>query len=243
VTAVVTGIGIMAPTGAGTEQYWSATIDGRCALGRLTAFDPGPYPATVAGQITAIDPAEHLPSRLIPATDRMTRLSLLAAEWALADAEVALDDLDDEKVGVVTAATAGGFEFGQRELQKLWRDGPKHVSAYQSYAWFYAVNSGQISIRHGMRGPSGVLVTDESGGLDVLAQARRLVRGGGASLIMSGGVDSNLCPWGWVAQMSSGRLSTATDPTRAYRPFHADAGGHVPGEGGAHLVVESADAA
>ena len=76
-------------------------------------------------------------------------------------------------MGVVTASSSGGFEFGQRELQKLWSKGGQYVSAYQSFAWFYAVNTGQISIRHGMRGPSGVLVTEQAGGLDALGQARR----------------------------------------------------------------------
>ena len=79
-------------------------------------------------------------------------------------------------MGVVTASSAGGFEFGHGELKKLWSKGSQYVSAYQSFAWFYAVNTGQISIRHGMRGPSGVLVTDQAGGLDALAQARRQIR-------------------------------------------------------------------
>jgi act minimal PKS chain-length factor (CLF/KS beta) len=111
------------------------------------------------------------------------------------------------------------------------------VSAYQSFAWFYAVNSGQISIRSGLRGPSGVLVSDQAGGLDVLAQARRLIRKG-ARAIVSGGVDGSICPWGWVAQLASDRLSTSDDPDAAYLPFDRRASGYVPGEGGALLVVE-----
>jgi act minimal PKS chain-length factor (CLF/KS beta) len=145
-------------------------------------------------------------------------------------------------MGVITASSSGGFEFGQNELRALWSKGSQYVSAYQSFAWFYAVNTGQISIRHGMRGPSGVLVTDQAGGLDAVAQARRLIRKGSA-LIVSGGVDGSICPWGWVAQLAGDRLSTSDEPDRAYLPFDADASGHVPGEGGALLITEDAEAA
>jgi act minimal PKS chain-length factor (CLF/KS beta) len=40
----------------------------------------------------------------------------------------------------------------------------------------------------------------------------------------------------------SGRVSTATDPRRAYLPFDAAAVGYCPGEGGALLVLEDPDA-
>jgi len=145
-------------------------------------------------------------------------------------------------MGVVTANASGGFEFGQRELQKLWSKGSRFVSAYQSFAWFYAVNTGQISIRHGMRGPCGVLVTEQAGGLDAVAEARRNIRRG-TRVVLTGGMDASLCPWGLVAQITSGGLSSCDDPSRAYRPFDHGASGWVPGEGGAILVLEAATSA
>ncbi|WP_342671429.1 beta-ketoacyl synthase N-terminal-like domain-containing protein [Nonomuraea candida] len=145
-------------------------------------------------------------------------------------------------MGVVTAASSGGFEFGQGELRKLWSQGGQYVSAYQSFAWFYAVNSGQISIRNAMKGPSGVVVSDQAGGLDAVAQASRQIRKG-TSLVVTGAVDASICPWGWVAQMAGGRLSTSDEPAGAYLPFDARARGHVPGEGGALLIVEAERAA
>ncbi|TDB97378.1 ketosynthase chain-length factor [Actinomadura sp. 7K534] len=240
--AVVTGIGVVAPNGFGVDEYWSATCGGKSGIGRVTRFDPSGYPAQLAGEVSGFSAEEHLPSRLVPQTDRMTQLALVGAEQALAGAGVSVADLPEFGVGVVTASTCGGFEFGQRELQNLWSKGGQYVSAYQSFAWFYAVNTGQISIRHGMRGPSGVLVGDQAGGLDAIAHARRHVRGG-SDLILSGGVDAPICSWGWAAQLAGGRLSTGDRPERAYLPFDTCAAGHVPGEGGGLLTVESADAA
>ena len=242
VRTVVTGLGIIAPTGVGVDEYWSATLSGKSAIGLVTRFDASKYPVQLCGEVTNLDPTQHLPNRLLPQTDHVTRLSLVASERAFADAGVDLADVPEFEMGVVTASAAGGFEFGQRELQKLWSRGSAFVSAYQSFAWFYAVNTGQISIRHGMRGPSGVLVSEQAGGLDAVAQARRHLDQG-ARLMITGAVDSNICPWGWIAQIKGGRSSTSIDPARAYLPFGAAANGHVSGEGGALLVLETLDAA
>ncbi|MEU6895981.1 ketosynthase chain-length factor [Streptomyces sp. NPDC046557] len=239
---VVTGLGIAAPNGLGTEDYWAATRVGKSGLGRITRFDPSRYPARLAGEVPGFNASEHLPSRLMTQTDHMTRLALVATDWALEDAGITPAELPEYDMGVVTASSSGGFEFGQGELQKLWSQGSQFVSAYQSFAWFYAVNSGQISIRNGMKGPSGVLVSDQAGGLDALAHARRQIRKG-TPLIVSGSIDASICTWGWVAQLAGGRLSTVEDADRAYLPFDTDAAGHVPGEGGAMLILEDADAA
>ncbi|MGW5383202.1 ketosynthase chain-length factor [Nocardia sp. NPDC003963] len=237
---VVTGLGVAAPTGLGVEQYWSATLAGRRGIRPITRFDPSSYPSRLAGEITGFAAEDHLPGRLLPQTDRMTRLALVTADRSFADAGVTPAELPDYAAGVITASSSGGFEFGQNELRALWSRGGEYVSAYQSFAWFYAVNSGQISIRNGLRGPSSVVVSDQAGGLDAVAQARRQIRRGTA-LVMAGGVDASICPWGWVAQLAGGGLSTVDDPDRAYLPFDSAASGYVPGEGGALLVLENAE--
>ncbi|MFF4312990.1 ketosynthase chain-length factor [Streptomyces sp. NPDC001507] len=239
---VVTGIGALAANGLGTQAFWAATREGRHGLGELTRFDVTKYPAKLAGEIRGFDVADHLPDRLLPQTDVSTRYALVAAGWALEDAKVDPASLVDYDMGVVTANALGGFEFTHREFHKLWTWGPQTVSVYESFAWFYAVNTGQISIRHGMRGPSSALVTEQAGGLDAIGHARRTVRRG-TPLVVAGGVDSALDPWGWAAQIAGDRLSTSTDPGRAYLPFDRDADGYVPGEGGALLVLEDAEAA
>ncbi|THA70042.1 ketosynthase chain-length factor [Streptomyces sp. A0958] len=241
-SVVVTGLGVASPNGLGAEDYWDATLGGKNGIGRITRFDPAGYPAGLAGEIPGFAAEDHLPSRLLPQTDRVTRLALVATDWALADAGVDPGKQPEFDMGVITASAAGGFEFGQGELQSLWARGSQYVSAYQSFAWFYAVNSGQISIRNGMKGPSGVVVSEGAGGLDAVAQARRQIRKG-TPLIVTGGVDASICTWGWVAQLSTGRLSTSSEPTRAYLPFDRDARGYVPGEGGAILIAEDAGAA
>lgn len=237
----VTGIGLLAPNGLGLEHYWEAVLQGRSGIGTLSRFDVSRYPVRLAGQIDGFDAAAHLPSRLLPQTDVSTRYALVAADWALADAKIEPGAFSDYEQGVVMSNASGGFEFTHREFRKLWSQGPGSVSVYESYAWFYAVNTGQISIRNRLRGPSSALVAEQAGGLDAIGHARRTVLRG-TPMVVTGGVDSALDPWGWVSQISGGRLSTATDPHRAYLPFDAHARGYVPGEGGAILVLEAARA-
>jgi act minimal PKS chain-length factor (CLF/KS beta) len=93
-----------------------------------------------------------------------------------------------------------------------------------------------------MRGSCGVIVSEQAGGLDAIAQARRVLRGR-ARLVVSGGTEAPLSPYAVVCQQSSGLLSRSADPARGYLPFDQDANGYVPGEGGAILVVEDQDSA
>ncbi|MEV5414173.1 ketosynthase chain-length factor [Thermopolyspora sp. NPDC052614] len=234
---MVTGIGVTAPNGLGTEAYWAATLDGKSGISRITHLDPERYPVRVAGIVQEFEAVEHVPGRLIPQTDHWTHLGLAATQMALDDAGIDPAELPEYEMAVVTASSSGGNEFGQREIEKLWSKGPEYVGAYQSIAWFYAATTGQVSIRYGMRGPCGVVCAEQAGGLDVAAQARRLLRRD-ARVVVTGGTDASRSPYALVAQLSSGMLSTRDDPVRAYLPFDADACGHVPGEGGAMLIAE-----
>ncbi|KZM72315.1 ketosynthase chain-length factor [Nocardia terpenica] len=241
-SAVVTGIGAMVGDGTDIEAYWKAVLDGRSWIQPIRRYDASRYSARLAGQIVGFEVAKHLPSRLVPQTDRVTQLALVAADEALADARISDRGHDPLEMGVVTSNASGGWEYTHTEMNKLWTRGPAQVSVYESFAWFYAANTGQISIRNGMRGASGVLVADQAGGLDAIGQARRNLRRG-AQLMVTGGLDSSLDPWGWLSHVSGGEVSTAEDALSAYLPFDATARGYVPGEGGAILVLERDDSA
>jgi minimal PKS chain-length factor (CLF/KS beta) len=237
---VITGVGVIAPTGFGTRKHWETTLAGHSAIRRITRFDPSVYPCHLAGEAADFAAGEHLPTRLITQTDRMTHMALVAADLALADARIELSQINEFEMAVITANSSGGFEFGQDELKRLWTKGPRSVSAYLSIAWFYAASTGQLSIRHGLRGPCGVVATDQSGGLDAVGAASRVLADG-VKMVITGGTDASLCPWGFVTQIPGDRLSRERDPSRAYLPFDEHANGYVPGEGGAILIVERAD--
>ncbi|MFF8835908.1 ketosynthase chain-length factor [Streptomyces sp. NPDC015130] len=236
--AVVTGIGVIAPNGLRADAYWKSVREGLGVLDRITREGCGDMPLKVAGEVRGFDASDLIEDRFLVQTDRFSHYAMAAAQLALDDAGFAREDPEEPfEIGVVTAAGSGGGEFGQRELQKLWGQGSKFVGPYQSIAWFYAASTGQISIRSGLKGPCGVVASDEAGGLDALAHAARGVRRGTGAVLV-GAAEAPLAPYSMVCQLGYPELSTVEDPDRAYRPFTAGACGFVPAEGGAMLVVE-----
>ncbi|MBU6532291.1 beta-ketoacyl synthase N-terminal-like domain-containing protein [Streptomyces mayonensis] len=234
---VITGMGVIAPSGTGVDAFWRSALEGRRSLGRLSRYPCDGYPLTVAGEVRDYDPADDIDSRITVQTDRFTQFALAAADFALKDAELRPDELPAYSFGAVTASAAGGVEFGQREIERLWSRGPAHVGPYQSIAWFYAASTGQLSIRHGLKGPCGVLVADESGGLDAIAHAARDIRYGTTAMLV-GGAEAPFAPFSMACQYGHGLLSSAQEPDHAYLPFSTGARGFVPAEGGAMLVLE-----
>ncbi|MET9078409.1 beta-ketoacyl synthase N-terminal-like domain-containing protein [Streptomyces sp. NPDC004232] len=230
----VTGIGVVAPNGMGHEAYWAQLLNGKTGI--------VPIPDGVAGVVTDFDAARFMPAELVVRTDRWTQFGIAATALALRDAGIDLQAIPEYDIGVVTGSSSGGNEFGQREIGKLWTKGPSHVSAYQSIAWFYAATTGQVSIRFGARGPCSVVVTEQASGLDALAHTERVLRQG-ARVVLTGGTEAPLSPYALACQRADGRISAATDPERAFRPFDRQADGNVPGEGGAMFVVEDRPAA
>ncbi|MFI2374641.1 ketosynthase chain-length factor [Streptomyces sp. NPDC018964] len=235
--AAVTGIGVVAPNGLRTDAYWKSVREGLSVLDLISREGCDHLPLRVAGEVRAFDPSAIIEDRFLVQTDRFSHFAMAAAALALDDAGLGGEPADPFSVGVVTAAGSGGGEFGQRELQKLWGKGPKFVGPYQSIAWFYAASTGQISIRGGLKGPCGVVASDEAGGLDCLAHASRAV-GRGTDVMVVGATEAPLAPYSMVCQLGYPELSTLDDPARAYRPFTEKACGFVPAEGGALLVVE-----
>jgi minimal PKS chain-length factor (CLF/KS beta) len=241
-TAVITGLGVVSPSGIGVEEHWRSTLAGELQVRPIEAFDASGYATGIAGQVPGFRAPDHLDDRLAVQTDRWTWMALAATQLALDDADYDPTAHDPYGTAVALGSGAGGVEFGQREIQALWAQGRKAVSAYQSIAWFYAASTGQISIRHGTKGPSSVLVSDGAGGLDSVGYARRVIRRG-TPTVLAGGTEAPLCPYALVCQTANDRMTTSRDPRRGYKPFDVAANGYAPGEGGAVLVVEDAAAA
>jgi minimal PKS chain-length factor (CLF/KS beta) len=236
--AVVTGLGVVAPTGVGTEAWWAATLRGENGIRPIERFDASRYRIRYAGQVDDFDPDAFVDKRLRIQTDRWTWMGLAATQMALTDAAFDPAARDADAVSVINASSSGGNEFAQDEIERLWSRGPRAVGAYMSIAWFYAATTGQISIRHGCKGASSALAAEGAGGLTALGHARRTIRRG-VDAVISGGAEASVGnPMALTCQHSNPALDGATGP-EAYRPFDRRAAGAVPGEGAAILLVES----
>lgn len=240
--AVITGLGIVAPNGIGIDDYWKATTSGQLGIRTIANFDATRYPVSVAGEVPDFDAESFVGRRLMAQTDRWTWMALAAAQLALTDADLDPSTQDPMSMSVITGSGTGGNEFGQKEIQNLWKDGPRFVGAYQSIAWFYAAATGQVSIKHGVKGHSSVVASDGISGIDALSQAKRFI-GRSLDTVIAGGTEAPVSAYAVACQLKTGMLSEQSDPELAFRPFDRSANGYVPGEGGAILIVEEAEAA
>jgi minimal PKS chain-length factor (CLF/KS beta) len=235
---VLTGVGVVAPNGIGTDTWWEATTAGQSGIARIERFDPSKYSTQLAGEVDGFSAGDYIERRLQVQTDRWTHMAMAATQMAFEDAKFDPSAFDEWSTSAITASSSGGNEFGQKEIQALWGKGPKYVGAYQSIAWFYAATTGQISIRHKLKGPCGVVIAEGAGGLEALQHARRTIRRGVDSVV-GGGLEAPIGPYALTCQITNGLLSRAAEPADAYRPFDRRANGYLPGEGGAILLVES----
>jgi minimal PKS chain-length factor (CLF/KS beta) len=236
--AVITGIGVVAPNGTGKDDYWANTRKGVNGIKPIERFDASKYATQVAGVVDGFEATDYIDKRLMVQTDNWTWMALAATKMAFEDTGFDPSAFEPNRMSVVTASSSGGNEFGQREIQSLWAKGPRFVGAYQSIAWFYAATTGQLAIKHGMKGHCNVIVSEQAGGLDSLAQARRQIRRNEADAVIAGGTEAPIGPYAIACQQHLGLMAETADPDN-YRPLGADACGYLPGEGGAILLVES----
>lgn len=242
---VVTGIGAITPAGIGIDQLWKTVEGGQNCLAPIDTFDASGYVSEVAGQ-SDFAAEDHLPARFVKRTDRFTHMAVVAARQALADSGISIGhDVAAERVGVMIGNILGGWGFAERELRKLWIEGPRSVSPYQATAWFPAAAQGNICIELGVKGPARTFVADRASGAYALIRGVEAVQRGHADVVLAGGVEAPLSPYGWLCLQTSGLMapSRGLEPSRSYRPFDARHSGSVFGEGCALLTLESEERA
>ena len=124
---LVTGIGVVAPNGVGTDAWWNATLEGRSGIGTITHFDPSRYATTLAGEVREFNADDFIEKRLQVQTDRWTHMALAATQMAFEDASFDPAEFDEYSTGAITASSSGGNHFGQKEIGALWSKGPKDL--------------------------------------------------------------------------------------------------------------------
>ncbi|HLI71054.1 MAG TPA: beta-ketoacyl-[acyl-carrier-protein] synthase family protein [Ktedonobacteraceae bacterium] len=241
--SVITGIGCITPAGIGVDALWERVLLGRACTQTIDRFDASRYLCQVAGQADDFRAEQVLPPRFIKRTDRFTHLALAAVQQALEDARLSIGTaggVNPERVGVTVGNILGGWEFAERELRKLWRDGEKEVSPYQATAWFPTAPQGAICIAQGIKGPARTFISDRASGAYALIHGAGLIRRGQVDVVIAGGVEAPLSPYGWLCCQTSGFLTRHgnTSPMTAYRPFDKRHSGSVLGEGSAFLILE-----
>ncbi|MFI6274440.1 beta-ketoacyl-[acyl-carrier-protein] synthase family protein [Streptomyces sp. NPDC050988] len=247
---VITGIGVTAPGGVGAKNFWSLLTDGRTATRRISFFDPSPFRSQVAAEADFDAALLGLGPQEIRRMDRAAQFAVVTAREAVADSGLEFEGLDPHRTGV-TIGSAVGATMGLDEEYRTVSDNGRLDLVDHTYAvphlYNYLVPSSfaaEVAWAVGAEGPSTVVSTGCTSGLDSVGYAAELIREGAADVMVAGAADAPISPI-TVACFDAIKATTPRndDPEHASRPFDGTRNGFVLGEGAAVFVLEELDAA
>ncbi|WP_413808678.1 beta-ketoacyl-[acyl-carrier-protein] synthase family protein [Streptomyces sp. OE57] len=247
---VITGIGVVAPGGVGTKQFWDLLTDGRTATRAISLFDATGFRSRIAAECDFDPAAEGLTPQEIRRMDRAAQFAVVAAREAMADSGLAFDGVDPGRTGV-SIGSAVGCTTGLEEEYVVLSDGGRRWLLDPDYAvphlYDYMVPSSiavEVAWACGAEGPVSLTSTGCTAGIDSVGQGAQLIREGAADLVLAGASDAPLSPI-TVACFDAIRATSPSNetPETASRPFDLHRDGFVLGEGAAVLVLEEREAA
>lgn len=239
---VVTGMGIVSPIGAGTDQFWNAAINGMSGISAIQCFDASGQHSRIAGEVKGFDPSTFLSSKQMEQTDRFTQLALYAADLALEDAG-SLEGYAPRRLAVSLGSGMGGFStFESSAARKLQKKSippftVPRIMANSAAAW--------IATLYGLKGVNLTCSTACSSGANAIGMGLDLLRTGKADVVVAGGAEACVLPLTMSGFEALHALSTGfnNDPARASRPFAKNRDGFVMGEGAGILILEKEEEA
>ena len=241
---VVTGVGAISALGVGAAANWDAVIAGRSGVAEITAFDVSQYTTRFGAYLNEWDPSQYLDSKEARRMARFQQFAVVAADEALKDSGLVIDDSNAERVGVIVGSGIGGLGTLEDQHAILMEKGPGRISPFLVPMMIVDLAAGHISIRSGAKGINYAPVSACATGNHSLGEAAEAIRRGQADAIIAGGFDCGITPLGLAGFAAARALSTRNDdPTKASRPFDSGRDGFVIGEGGGILVLEEYESA
>jgi 3-oxoacyl-[acyl-carrier-protein] synthase II len=236
---VVTGLGAITPIGNTLAEYWEGLLSGRNGIGLISRFDASKHACQIAGEVKGYDPHDYLERKEAKRMDRFAQFAVSASKQALADAQLAITDLNAEQVGVMIGTGIGGLKVLEDQQEVYLTRGPDRCSPFMIPMMIANMAAGLTAIHTGAKGPNSCSVTACAAGSNAVGDAFRLIQGGYAQAMICGGTEAAVTPLGVAGFAAARALSTRNDaPERACRPFDRDRDGFVMGEGAGILILE-----
>jgi 3-oxoacyl-[acyl-carrier-protein] synthase II len=245
---VITGLGLLTSIGEGVEKNWSNLLLTKSGIKKITSFDVENMPCKIAGFISNDESSpnyfnidKHIEKKFINRNDRFIQYGMIAANFAVKDSGI--DNLNDQqklRIGVSVGSGIGGLETIANNSITLEEKGPRKISPFFVPASLINLLSGQISIKHGFKGPNHSVVTACATGAHSIGDAAEIIKRGAADIMVAGGAEAAVCKLGLAGFCAARSLSTGFNdtPEKASRPWDKDRDGFVMGEGSGVLVLE-----
>jgi len=245
---VVTGLGLLTSIGNNKDDTWNNLINCESGIKKISHFDTEGLSCQIAGFISHdvndrfyYDRLLHLNLKDIKRNDRFIQYGIAAAKMAIEDA--GLDEIQEKeklKIGVSVGSGIGGLETIYEGSLTINTKGPRKLSPFFIPSSLVNLLSGQISIKHGFKGPNHSVVTACATGAHSIGDAGEMIKRGAANIMVAGGSEAAVCRLGVSGFCAARSLTTShnNSPEEASRPWDKGRDGFVMGEGSGILVLE-----
>ncbi|NIO05099.1 MAG: beta-ketoacyl-ACP synthase II [Proteobacteria bacterium] len=236
---VLTGLGMIVPTGKTVETSWKNVCEGRSGVGRITRFDASSLQTQIAAEVKDFDPEDYVEKKDVKKMDLFIHYAIAAAEMAVRDARLEIGEENGHRVGVIVGTGLGGLPTIEKYHKVLLDRGPGRITPFFIPMLIANLASGQIAMRFGAKGPNTCVVTACATGAHCIGDSARAIQYGDADVIIAGGTEANLTPLCVAGFNVMKALSVRNDePERASRPFDRDRDGFVVAEGAGVVILE-----
>jgi len=237
---VVTGIGTLTPIGNNLTSYWENLVNGVSGADMITQFDASKFKTRFACEIKGFDPVEFMDRKEARKLDRFAQIALVASDQAVVDAGITKDNVDHDRVGVIFASGIGGLTTFTEEVTNFVQgDGTPRFNPFFIPKMILDIAAGQISMKHGFRGPNFAVVSACASSTNAIVTAMDNIKLGKADIIVTGGAESVIGIAGMGGFNAMKAMSERNDdPKTASRPYDKDRDGFIMGEAAGVLVLE-----
>jgi 3-oxoacyl-[acyl-carrier-protein] synthase II len=236
---VVTGMGLVTPLGLGVASFWEGLTAGRSGVRRITICDPGESPVKIAAEVPNFDPHDYIEPKEARRISRASQFAVAAAQQAVLDAKLLIDDTNRDDVGVLIANGSTSPADTEAMAHTLFERGFQRVSPFYITAALPNMPSCQVAIDLGLTGYSTTISSACAASAQAIGEAAAVIRRGDADVMLAGGTEAPISQFALAGFCAIRSLSTANErPEAASRPFDAKRNGFVLGEGAGVLVLE-----
>jgi len=236
---VVTGLGMISPVGNTVEQSWQAIQAGQSGISNIDHFDTEKFSTKFAGLIRDFNVEEYMPKKEARKMDLFIQYGVAAADQALKDSGLIVNDDNAERIGVAIGSGIGGLGIIEQNKDNFAKSGPRKISPFFVPATIINMISGHVSINNGLKGPNIAVTTACTTGTHSIGLGARMIQYGDADVMIVGGAEKASTEMGMGGFGAARALSTRNDsPETASRPWDESRDGFVLGDGAGVLVIE-----
>jgi len=218
---------------------WRALMNCESGADYITRFDVEQFSVKFACEVKNFDPLDYLEKKEARRMGAFTHFAIAASDEAVKSSGLKIDESNAENIGTYISSGIGDFWAIEREHEKMLESGPGRVSPFFIVSAIVNLAAGNVSIRHGAKGPNSATATACSAGAHAIGDSFRIIERGDADAMICGGAESAITPMSVAGFASMRALSTRNDdPKHASRPFDAERDGFVIGEGSGILILE-----